>query len=208
MPLSKRTLIIITALALPVVALAVFKPSARHEDKKLLSETALKPVTPGGLSNEPVILPPLETNATNPATSGSPDMPTVPDQPVARNFTLKEMHDRVQDRLDKLNKMTDAQWEEERKTAPNRPATLAEAKQRNQKRLLELENMTQEQWEKEQAKRPPKTWETLSAQEKLQIIDAQQEKLDRLREQLKMESSGAALPAPVTPPVTPPGADE
>lgn len=128
-----RNVIIIVALTAPLLGLAVLAQSPSMAPKKDSSSAdAVKPDAPadqpaakaGGdnkrklapLSTTPVLLPPLDTEASAAETSGQAAQPggggkRLAAQPQAR--TLEDARNRVRNRLKQLEQMTEEEWQAE-----------------------------------------------------------------------------------------------
>jgi len=113
--MNKRTLAIIAAFAVPVIAIA--------------SVAYL-----GSKDRAPRVAQPAPNATANPR-------PTL---------SLEQIRSRVRARVEELNAMTSAQWEEQKKKNPRITITLEQLRENAKKSLARLEAMTQEQWEAQQ----------------------------------------------------------
>lgn len=129
---DKRTLLIIVALALPLVALAILAQNGKPPPGKPPAEVA-KEATPRRV-------PPPPRKA----------RPPQPRQPM----TLEQARQRTNRRLDVLEKMTVEEWNAEgERLRPNqrknRAASLEEARQRTAEWAEKLKTMTEADWQEE-----------------------------------------------------------
>ena len=116
--MNKRTILIIAALALPVILLALVIHSS---------------------SNTPPAKPPAIAGKLPGATGNATNFPP--------HATLQQARDSIQRRLTELEKMTPDQWTQEKQKHPWAAASLQDALNWNKNQLAKLNAMTQEQWE-------------------------------------------------------------
>jgi hypothetical protein len=219
--MNLRTLLIITGLALPIVVFAILSQSGTQSPKTQQAAPATpatpqqpaaaqKPANvpppatqaapvapapaenaqPGNVSAPPVLLPPISNNEA-PVNNAAP-VNAAP-LPVAAPITLEQAREKVKARLAVLEKLTPEQWPIERTKHPNAPATLQQALDYNRNKLAKLSAMTEQQWDAEQQSNAAKAqkWNDLTPEQRLQLIDQQQQKLQGLKQDAQQPATAA-----------------
>jgi hypothetical protein len=138
--MDKRTLLIIIALVLPLVALGFLAQGEKKESP------APGPIAaPGNITKSPAV---SAAPSRLPATDGI----ARPHPPA----TLEEARIRVRSRLAELERMTPEQWQAEQATkvrGPAAPKNIDEARARLIQRMADLERMNPQEWQAERRKR-------------------------------------------------------
>jgi Skp family chaperone for outer membrane proteins len=220
--MNLRTLLIIAVLALPIVVFAILSQSGTQSPKT--QQAPQTPATPAA-SNPVAAPPPAAPQAAAPAIqqppaadvtqTGGVSAPSVLLPPLDNNsaaaaiaptaqVTLDQAREKVKSRLAELEKLTPAQWPEERKKHPNAPATLQQALDYNRNRLSKLSSMTESQWETEQQTNAAKAqkWNELNPQQRVELIEKQQQRLQDLKQEVQQPAASVTnspdAPAPAS----------